>query len=91
MPLTWPCFYNGGHLLGIVGLDVHLSDLVEKLTYFNNQSHAYTFLLSTKGMIVWFESRWRCMLFIICNKLWYFFQTFGTVSLDFKFKSHLLI
>ena len=47
--ITQPC-YHLDLLIGAVGLDIHLSHLVEDMTYFNQPGgHSYAFLLDTFG------------------------------------------
>lgn len=48
MSMTWPCF-ESGHLLGVVGLDIHLGDLVEDVTYFNQKQNLEAFLIDHHG------------------------------------------
>jgi len=47
--ITQPC-YHLDLLVGAVGLDIHLSDLVEDITYFNQPGgRSYAFLIDTFG------------------------------------------
>ena len=48
LPVTWPCFYDN-QLLGVMGLDIHFSDVVEGFTYFNKTEQAYAFLIDKNG------------------------------------------
>jgi len=50
--ITQPC-YHLDLLIGAVGLDIHLSDLVEDMTYFNQPGgRSYAFLIDTFGTVV---------------------------------------
>lgn len=50
MSLTAPC-YHLDQLIGAVGLDVHLADLVEDFTYFNPPGgRSYVFLIDSIGI-----------------------------------------
>ena len=50
LSITWPCLH-GNHLIGVVGLDIHLGALMEEVTYFSGQTDgaAYTFVVDRKG------------------------------------------
>ena len=50
IPITWPCFHDD-QMIGVVGLDIHLADIVEDVTYFTApQKNAYVFLMDINGM-----------------------------------------
>ncbi|ELT96782.1 hypothetical protein CAPTEDRAFT_225126 [Capitella teleta] len=55
MSMTWPCF-ESGRLLGVVGLDIHLGDLVEDVTYFNQKQNLEAFLIDHHGYVVMHKS-----------------------------------
>ena len=48
--LTQPC-YHLDHLIGAVGMDIHLADLAEDVTYFNLPGgRSYAFIIDTSGL-----------------------------------------
>lgn len=47
---TWPCFHSS-RLLGMVGLDVHLGEIVEDVTYFAKNKNAEAFLIDHHGQL----------------------------------------
>ena len=50
--LTQPCFHLD-LLVGAVGLDIHLADLVEDFTYFNVPGgRSYVFLIDSIGNVI---------------------------------------
>ena len=51
MSITQPTFYNE-HVIGITGIDLHLGDLVEDVTYYDNDRSAYSFLIDTDGKLI---------------------------------------
>ncbi|XP_064624547.1 VWFA and cache domain-containing protein 1-like isoform X2 [Lineus longissimus] len=56
--ITQPTFYNE-HVIGITGIDLHLGDLVEDVTYYDNDRSAYSFLINTDGYIIMHPSMAR--------------------------------
>ena len=48
MSLTRPCFSNG-QLIGIVGLDVNMADVLEDVTYFEEGDLSYAFMIDDQG------------------------------------------
>ncbi|XP_074642229.1 VWFA and cache domain-containing protein 1-like [Tubulanus polymorphus] len=55
MSITQPCFYNSyykNEVIGIVGIDLHVGDAVEDVTYYENDKMAYSFLINTDGYTI---------------------------------------
>lgn len=50
MSITQPCFYND-QVIGIVGIDLHMGDLVEDITYHQQDRSSYSFLINTEGKL----------------------------------------
>ena len=48
--MTWPCYYDD-IMLGIVGLDVPLGDIVESATYFRPDKSTYAFVMDREGRL----------------------------------------
>uniref|UniRef100_A0A4W3HXJ0 Cache domain containing 1 n=1 Tax=Callorhinchus milii TaxID=7868 RepID=A0A4W3HXJ0_CALMI len=48
MTVSKPCYF-GNMLLGIVGVDVNLAYILEDVTYYQDSSASYTFLIDNKG------------------------------------------
>ncbi|KAG8226717.1 hypothetical protein J437_LFUL005534 [Ladona fulva] len=46
--MTKPCFYLDD-IVGVVGMDLHLSDIVEDVTYFSNYGSTYAFMINKEG------------------------------------------
>ena len=57
VPVTWPCFDNTT-FIGMVGLDIHLADIAEDVTYFTEEKNAYAFLINDKGNVVFIMAKW---------------------------------
>ncbi|XP_071440186.1 VWFA and cache domain-containing protein 1 isoform X2 [Hetaerina americana] len=49
--MTKPCFHLGD-VVGVVGMDLHLSDLMEDITYFNNYGSTYSFIINKEGFTI---------------------------------------
>lgn len=52
MSISQPCFPNVGdvnHLIGIVGVDLHMEDIVQDITYYNPGDGSYAFVVTTDG------------------------------------------
>ncbi|CAH1774319.1 unnamed protein product [Owenia fusiformis] len=56
MSITWPCFSEGRlspkKVIGIMGLDIDMADIVQDITYYNTDMSSYAFLLNTDGIAV---------------------------------------
>ena len=66
--LTQPC-YHLDLLVGAVGLDVHLADLVEDFTYFNHPGgRSYAFVMDSTGKFFVMDPIWQFYLFCLKNK-----------------------
>ena len=37
------------HLIGLVGVDLHMEDVVQDITYYSHADSSYAFIISTKG------------------------------------------
>ena len=48
LPIGWPC-YHDDKLLGVMGVDIHLGDVVDGITYFSHDKNAYAFLIDKTG------------------------------------------
>ena len=48
MSITQSCIING-KLIGIVGIDVNMADLLEDITYFEKGEKSYAFLINNQG------------------------------------------
>ena len=46
--VTQPC-YHVDYFIGILGMDLHLPDLVEDLTYFSQTGGRYAFIIDDHG------------------------------------------
>ena len=51
MSITQTCFVNN-RLIGIVGLEVNMVDLLEDITYFKEGDRSYAFIIDRKGMFL---------------------------------------
>ncbi|XP_075930052.1 VWFA and cache domain-containing protein 1 isoform X1 [Petromyzon marinus] len=51
MTLSKPCYF-GNMLLGVVGVDLALADVLEDVTYYQDNPASYAFLINTKGYTV---------------------------------------
>lgn len=48
MSISQPCFH-GKELIGIMGVDLHMEDVVQDVTYYNQDINSYIFLINTDG------------------------------------------
>lgn len=48
--VTQPC-YHVDYFIGILGMDLHLPDLVEDLTYFSQRGGRYAFIVDNHGLL----------------------------------------
>ena len=55
MSLTRPCYAND-QVLGIVGLDMNMADILEDVTYFEEGDRSYAFLIDNQGKIIKYRS-----------------------------------
>lgn len=51
MSLTRPCYAND-QVLGIVGLDMNMADILEDVTYFEEGDRSYAFLIDNQGLAI---------------------------------------
>ncbi|XP_059470821.1 VWFA and cache domain-containing protein 1 [Neocloeon triangulifer] len=49
--ITQPCLHLN-EVVGVVGLDLQLSDLVEDVTYFNGYGSSYAFIITKNGLVL---------------------------------------
>ncbi|XP_046344826.2 VWFA and cache domain-containing protein 1-like [Haliotis rufescens] len=55
MSISQPCFPNVGdvnHLIGMVGVDLHMEDIVQDITYYNPGDGSYAFVVTTDGFTI---------------------------------------
>ena len=50
LTIVWPCLLND-QLFGIAGLEVHMNDVLEHITYYQEDS-SYAFVMDKRGRIV---------------------------------------
>lgn len=51
MSISQPCFH-GKELIGIMGVDLHMEDVVQDVTYYNQELNSYIFLITTEGYTI---------------------------------------
>ncbi|XP_061168196.1 VWFA and cache domain-containing protein 1-like [Saccostrea echinata] len=51
MSISQPCFH-GKELIGIMGIDLHMEDVVQDVTYYNQDINSYVFLINTDGYTI---------------------------------------
>nr|XP_022322709.1 LOW QUALITY PROTEIN: VWFA and cache domain-containing protein 1-like [Crassostrea virginica] len=51
MSISQPCFH-GKELIGIMGVDLHMEDVVQDVTYYNQEINSYIFLINTDGYTI---------------------------------------
>lgn len=49
LSVAQPCEVSG-HIVGVVGIDLSLSEVVENVTYFNTYGNSYAFFINKEGM-----------------------------------------
>ena len=55
LSISQPCFHSPVsqperlELMGMVGVDLHMEDIVQDITYYNNNDQSYAFLITTHG------------------------------------------
>lgn len=59
MSISQPCFH-GKELIGIMGVDLHMEDVVQDVTYYNQELNSYIFLITTEGKL----NKW---IYIVIN------------------------
>jgi len=52
LSISMACMLNGA-AIGVSGVDLHLEDLVQDVTYFNQGDDAYAFIINTYGKATW--------------------------------------
>lgn len=56
--LNQPCFHttmgqpDKTQLIGMVGVDLHMEDVAQDITYYNNNDQSYAFLITTEGYTI---------------------------------------
>ena len=51
MSISQPCFH-GKELIGIMGVDLHMEDVVQDVTYYNQEINSYIFFINTDGKML---------------------------------------
>lgn len=51
LSVAQPCEVSG-RIVGVVGVDLSLSEIVENITYFNTHGNSYAFFINREGMLV---------------------------------------
>lgn len=49
LSIAQPCEVSG-HIVGVVGIDLSLSEVVENVTYFNTYGNSYAFFINKEGV-----------------------------------------
>ncbi|KAL8604767.1 hypothetical protein ACOMHN_017726 [Nucella lapillus] len=58
LSISQPCFHSPVNqperlqLMGMVGVDLHMEDIVQDITYYNNDDQSYAFLITTQGFTI---------------------------------------
>lgn len=47
--ISQPCLHEG-RLIGVTGIDLHLEEIAQDVTYYNPEHESYTFIISIEGM-----------------------------------------
>lgn len=47
--VTKPCFRKDNHMIGVIGLDVSVADLLQEVSYFEEGSKSYAFMIDEQG------------------------------------------
>ena len=55
LSLSQPCFHRNKKgeiikLIGMVGVDLHMEDIVQEITYYSQGDGSYAFVITTKGI-----------------------------------------
>lgn len=48
LSISQPCFYEGS-AVGVVGVDLHMEDIAQDITYYNQGDGSYAFIIDTAG------------------------------------------
>ena len=48
LTISQPCLHNGSPI-GVSGIDLHMEDLVQEVTYYNQGDGSYAFVVNEKG------------------------------------------
>lgn len=48
MSISQACIHEGD-LIGVVGVDLHMEDIAQDITYFNQEEDSYAFIINTDG------------------------------------------
>ena len=48
MSISQACIHDGD-LIGVVGVDLHMEDIAQDITYFNQEEDSYAFIINTDG------------------------------------------
>ncbi|XP_055956054.1 VWFA and cache domain-containing protein 1 [Patella vulgata] len=64
LTISQPCFHifkDEYKLIGMVGIDLHVEDIVQDITYYNQDGQSYTFIVTTDGYTIMHPSFRRPM------------------------------
>ena len=48
LSMSQPCLHNGSPI-GVSGIDLHVADLVQEITYYNPEDGSYSFMVNENG------------------------------------------
>lgn len=51
LSIAKPCLHRG-HVIGVIGVDAHLSDVAEDVTSYNPVPNSYSFIVDTQGYVL---------------------------------------
>lgn len=51
MSISQACIHDGD-LIGVVGVDLHMEDIAQDITYFNQEEDSYAFIINTDGYTI---------------------------------------
>lgn len=60
MSISMACLHNK-EPIGMSGVDLHMEDLVQDITYFNQADSSYAFIINTNGRLHNFREIFCCM------------------------------
>ncbi|KAL3869969.1 hypothetical protein ACJMK2_042589 [Sinanodonta woodiana] len=86
LSINQPCLHNGSPI-GIVGVDLHVEDLAQDITYFTHTDNTYAFLVSTDGYTIMHPSFARPIKTIqqpMHTDIWHFENVQGFAAIRSK-------
>ena len=48
LSMSQPCLHNGSPI-GVSGIDLHMADIVQEITYYNQDDGSYAFMVNENG------------------------------------------